>query len=115
MGIGERALLSGDNGSDNDHFRLTAAGTPLLDRGLPVAFLQGSQHDRGDEFLLPEVIELDYDVLLVAGEDRAETKLQVLNLGTLRIRCSNTHRYSYDSKLPNQSRMGLFYVPEAVP
>ena len=54
----------------------------LLNGRLPVALLQSRQNHAGDKFLLTVIVEFDYNVIVVAGDNRAETEFSVLDLGS---------------------------------
>src|SRR5581483_11166270 len=60
--------------------RLLPRRALLLRRRLPIALLQVREHDRGDELLLPVIVEFDRDVLVVAGKHGSESEFPVFNL-----------------------------------
>ncbi len=76
-------------GSSRSGLRLAAAA--LFNWRNAVAFLECRDDDMGEEFLLAMIVELDHDMLFVAGEHRAESELEVLNLGAVGESCSNSH------------------------
>ncbi len=47
-----------------------------------LALLQSRQNHTGDKFLFTMIVEFDYNVIVVAGDNRAETEFSVLDLGS---------------------------------
>ena len=76
-------LWEGLGSSASGRRGLFAGNAALFDRRLAITLFQRGQNDGSDKFLLALFIEFNYDVIIVTGKHRAETKLSMLDLGAL--------------------------------